>query len=84
VSVLDELRKTLGNDPHGDGWRTDDILSEIYAFEDAHPGLIDLTQACDRCNKPMSWQMEVGVRIADSNPNNFSGCLCPACAKEIK
>lgn len=53
MSVLDELRKTLGNDPHGDGWETYNILSEIDAFEAAHPGLVDKTQLCENCGEPM-------------------------------
>jgi len=70
MRTLDELRNALGAEyDKGQGvtrYRMDDIFTE---FERQHPGLVDLTATCDRCNGPY-------------DPTHLTGCFCPACAKE--
>jgi len=92
MTVLDELRKTLGNDPHGDGWQTDDILSEIYAFEAAHPLLHECEEPikCHKCKEEFpscSWTEDWGEREimlcnsdGEIDDHEFVP-ICPDCAK---
>lgn len=48
-----------------------DIQEAIADFEDKHPGLVDLTATCERCNSPY-------------DPESQAGYLCPACVKEAR
>ncbi len=75
MGVLDELREAVKKRV-----RLTKCIDELFdAFEAEHPGLIDATQPCDHCGRPMSWQRGIGWHVLDTRPGSLSGNVCPAC-----
>jgi hypothetical protein len=90
--VLDELRDNIRlltiatpelNTERGANIAVKHALAMVDAFAEAHPGLVDETEPCDLCGKPMAWRQGVGFHVADSRPGGFSGNLCASCEKAV-
>lgn len=84
MSVLGELRSKVSWAVCGelDDERLIKALDEVFdAFEADHPGLVDLTYACDGCGARAA---ECSVSIRSTGPEGWvltdDHTICPACA----
>jgi hypothetical protein len=61
-----------------------EVIRTIDAFEQAHPGLVDDTEPCDKCGAPMCWMTGHGcqvtvLEVTESYRGPAIKNLCPKC-----